>query len=432
MCFMLSHVVPVACDEVAVPLSGHLPTFGVFEAQIRQKLRRDRQPAPKVGGLVAGCGPTCPRSDFGWALGELRPPASPANLGPPGRRPSARPGQPAMAGDPAYGRPPMAAPAPRPNPPMHAGPAARRPRRPSPPRKIRSVLCAKCWSPTGVRSRSARSGPSTSSAPPRSPSSPTRTATRCTARRPTRPTRSARTGPSGRAYLDIDEIVEVAQRVRAPTRSTRATASCPRTRSWPEAVRRGRHHLHRAAGRGARPGRQQGAREAAGASAAGVPVLAAHRRRATTSTSWWRRRRSIGFPLFVKAVAGGGGRGMRRVGSRRGTARRRSRRPCARRRPRSATRRCSSSRPSQRPRHIEVQILADAAGDVVHLFERDCSVQRRHQKVVEIAPAPNLDRAIRRPALRRRRRVRRAVGYVNAGTVEFLVDPRTGATSSSR
>ena len=76
------------------------------------------------------------------------------------------------------------------------------------------------------------------------------------------------------------------------------------------------------------------------------------------------------------------------------------------------------------PRHIEVQILADGEGNVIHLFERDCSVQRRHQKVVEIAPAPNLDPRAARPDLRRRGRASpREIGYRNAGTVEFLLDP---------
>ena len=74
------------------------------------------------------------------------------------------------------------------------------------------------------------------------------------------------------------------------------------------------------------------------------------------------------------------------------------------------------------PRHIEVQILADGAGNVLHLYERDCSVQRRHQKVVELAPAPNLDPALRERICADAVAFAKAIGYINAGTVEFLLD----------
>lgn len=129
----------------------------------------------------------------------------------------------------------------------------------------------------------------------------------------------------------------------------------------------------------------------------------------------------IGFPVFAKAVAGGGGRGMRRV-----------ERPEDLRDALEAAMREAESAfgdPTMfieqavlRPRHIEVQVLADATGETVHLFERDCSVQRRHQKVVEIAPAPNLDDSIRQALFRDAIAFARSIGYENAGTVEFLVD----------
>ncbi|THA26546.1 pyruvate carboxylase [Streptomyces sp. RKND-216] len=131
----------------------------------------------------------------------------------------------------------------------------------------------------------------------------------------------------------------------------------------------------------------------------------------------------IGFPVFVKAVAGGGGRGMRRV----------EQPEKLRESVEAAMREAESAfgdptvfleEAVVKPRHIEVQILADASGDVVHLYERDCSVQRRHQKVVEIAPAQNLDPEVRQRICDDAVAFARHIGYVNAGTVEFLLDER--------
>ncbi|MBA2532089.1 MAG: ATP-grasp domain-containing protein, partial [Nocardioidaceae bacterium] len=130
---------------------------------------------------------------------------------------------------------------------------------------------------------------------------------------------------------------------------------------------------------------------------------------------------SMEYPLFVKAVAGGGGRGLRRVGQ-----------PDELRAAIEAAMREADGafgdptvfleQAVVDPRHIEVQILADATGEVVHLFERDCSVQRRHQKVIEIAPAPNLDPSLRGRICADAVRFAHAIGYSCAGTVEFLVD----------
>ncbi|GAA5152277.1 pyruvate carboxylase [Microbacterium pseudoresistens] len=161
--------------------------------------------------------------------------------------------------------------------------------------------------------------------------------------------------------------------------------------------------------------------------AAGVPVL-----RSTEASddvdALVAQSDEIGFPLFAKAVAGGGGRGMRRVESREELA------PALAEAMREAQSAFGDPRmfleqAVLRPRHIEVQILADKTGETVHLFERDCSVQRRHQKVVEIAPAPNLDEEVRRALHAHGVAFARSIGYENAGTVEFLLEtagPRTG------
>ena len=135
--------------------------------------------------------------------------------------------------------------------------------------------------------------------------------------------------------------------------------------------------------------------------------------------------RELGFPVMLKAAAGGGGRGMRVVERTEQMA--------------EAFERCRSEaqaafgdgavfleRLIARPRHIEVQILADSYGNVIHLYERDCSVQLRHQKVVEVAPAPGLNPTLREQMLTDAITLVKAAAYVNAGTVEFLVSPETG------
>ncbi len=133
--------------------------------------------------------------------------------------------------------------------------------------------------------------------------------------------------------------------------------------------------------------------------------------------------RQIGYPVILKASFGGGGRGMRVCRAE----------PELRESFLQAEREATAAfgrgeifleKYIESPKHIEVQVLADAHGHTVHLFERDCSVQRRHQKVIEVAPAPNLDPALRAKLCEEAVSLASAVGYVNAGTVEFLVDAR--------
>jgi pyruvate carboxylase len=164
------------------------------------------------------------------------------------------------------------------------------------------------------------------------------------------------------------------------------------------------------------------ARAIAAAKAAGVPTLASVDP-STDVDELAAAASDLPYPLFVKAVAGGGGRGMRRVDE-----------PDALR---EAIETCMREAEGAfgdptvfveqavvDPRHIEVQILADGSGNVIHLYERDCSVQRRHQKVVEIAPAPNLDPGLRDRMCADAVRFAKEIGYRNAGTVEFLLDPQ--------
>ncbi|MGH3719140.1 MAG: pyruvate carboxylase [Pseudonocardiaceae bacterium] len=161
-------------------------------------------------------------------------------------------------------------------------------------------------------------------------------------------------------------------------------------------------------------------RAVAAAREAGVPVLASCAPSADLD-ELMAAAGEIGFPIFVKAVAGGGGRGMRRVTAPAGL----------RTALEAASREAESAfgdptvfleRAVIDPRHIEVQILADSAGNVIHLYERDCSVQRRHQKIVEVAPAPDLDPDLRERICADAVAFARHIDYVNAGTVEFLVD----------
>lgn len=158
---------------------------------------------------------------------------------------------------------------------------------------------------------------------------------------------------------------------------------------------------------------------------AGVPVLGGSSKPIADVADGQKLAESIGYPVILKAANGGGGRGMRVVTKPEDLAGLFD----------QAQRESMSAFGSpdifvekfiRQPRHIEVQLLGDKHGNLVHLFERDCSVQRRHQKVVEIAPAPFLDAKIRDGICESAIQIGRAVGYENAGTVEFLFDTEKG------
>jgi 3-methylcrotonyl-CoA carboxylase alpha subunit len=158
---------------------------------------------------------------------------------------------------------------------------------------------------------------------------------------------------------------------------------------------------------------------------AGVPVTPGYLGENQDPAVLAKEAAKIGYPVLIKAVAGGGGKGMRLVEAAGDFA--------------DALQSCQREAASsfgndhvliekyiQRPRHIEVQVFGDTQGNVVHLFERDCSLQRRHQKVIEEAPAPGMDEATRADLCAAAVRAAKAVDYVGAGTIEFIADASDG------
>ncbi len=158
---------------------------------------------------------------------------------------------------------------------------------------------------------------------------------------------------------------------------------------------------------------------------AGVPVTPGYLGANQDPANLAREAAKIGFPVLIKAVAGGGGKGMRLVEAAGDFA--------------DALQSCQREAASsfgndhvliekyiQRPRHIEVQVFGDSHGNVVHLFERDCSLQRRHQKVIEEAPAPGMDEVTREALCAAAVKAAKAVDYEGAGTIEFIADASEG------
>src|SRR3954454_7395581 len=158
---------------------------------------------------------------------------------------------------------------------------------------------------------------------------------------------------------------------------------------------------------------------------AGVPVTPGYLGEDQDPTGLKKEADAIGYPVLIKAVAGGGGKGMRRVDEATQFDDALD----------SAKREAASAFGDDRvliekyilsPRHIEVQVFGDSHGNVVHLFERDCSLQRRHQKVIEEAPAPGMDAETREAVCGAAVRAAQAVNYENAGTIEFIADASEG------
>ncbi|NDR56410.1 acetyl/propionyl/methylcrotonyl-CoA carboxylase subunit alpha [Aliiruegeria sabulilitoris] len=169
--------------------------------------------------------------------------------------------------------------------------------------------------------------------------------------------------------------------------------------------------------------RQMGLKDAAKRlmEAAGVPVVPGYHGAEQSPERLAEEADRIGYPVLIKAVAGGGGKGMRRVDAPEDFA---SALASARAEARTAFGNADVlvERYVRQPRHIELQIFGDTHGNVVHLFERDCSLQRRHQKVIEEAPAPGMTEEMRAAMGQAAVRAAQAIGYVGAGTVEFIVE----------
>lgn len=158
---------------------------------------------------------------------------------------------------------------------------------------------------------------------------------------------------------------------------------------------------------------------------AGVPVVPGYHGEAQEIVLLASKAREIGYPVLIKARAGGGGKGMRRVEHPDDFSEALS---GARREAKAAfgDDRVLVEKYIDKPRHIEVQVFGDIFGNVVHLYERDCSAQRRHQKVIEEAPAPGMTPALRKAMTEAAVKAAKAINYSGAGTIEFIVDASQG------
>ncbi len=158
---------------------------------------------------------------------------------------------------------------------------------------------------------------------------------------------------------------------------------------------------------------------------AGVPVVPGYHGDEQEPSFLSQRATEVGYPVLIKARAGGGGKGMRKVEEPREFP---AALEAARREAQAAFGDSAVliEKYLTKPRHIEVQVFGDRHGNILHLFERDCSLQRRHQKVIEEAPAPGMTAEVRRAMGEAAVKAARAIGYVGAGTVEFIADVTNG------
>lgn len=154
---------------------------------------------------------------------------------------------------------------------------------------------------------------------------------------------------------------------------------------------------------------------------AGIPIVPGYDGEDQGEAHLLEQAKRIGFPIMIKASAGGGGRGMRKVAAEKDFASE-LRAAASEAKKAFGDGRLILERAIERPRHVEIQIFADSHGNTVHLGERDCSVQRRHQKVLEEAPSPAVDETLRAKMGAAAMAVAKEIGYIGAGTIEFLLD----------
>ena len=229
--------------------------------------------------------------------------------------------------------------------------------------------------------------------------------------------------PAAESYLDIDAIIEAA-RVTGTDAIHPGYGFLSENPDFVEAVERAGLIF---IGPSADAIRAMGLKDAAKRlmEKAKVPVVPGYHGDAQELVVLAGKANEIGFPVLIKARAGGGGKGMRRVDDQADFSAALS----------SAKREAKASFGDERvlvekfvgtPRHIEIQVFGDSHGNVVHLFERDCSLQRRHQKVIEEAPAPGMDEATREEICAAAVRAAKAVDYEGAGTIEFIADASEG------
>lgn len=229
--------------------------------------------------------------------------------------------------------------------------------------------------------------------------------------------------PAAESYLSIERIIAAAKSVGADAIHP-GYGFLSENADFAEAVRAAGMVF---VGPSADAIRAMGLKDAAKAlmERAGVPVVPGYHGEVQDADFLAARAADVGYPVLIKARAGGGGKGMRRVDGQEDFAQALE---AARREAQAAfgDGAVLIERYLTRPRHIEVQVFGDRHGNVVHLFERDCSLQRRHQKVIEEAPAPGMTAEVRRAMGEAAVRAAQAIGYVGAGTVEFIADVTDG------